>query len=265
MSYAFDQSWQRERARLAALQDMLDAVTRDHLRRTGLARGWRCLEVGAGAGGVVDWLADQVGPTGYVLATDLDPRFLDAGGWANVEVRRHDIAGTEPLGAGFDLAHARLVLEHVPAREAALQRMIAAVRPGGWVVIEDADSTEETLPLLVRYSRPVEYAHLHERIWRAIIGMLRSAGSDPDYGARLPDVLSAAGLREIGVSMRVATVAGRDEPGFFRLSVEHLGPAAVRAGQLTQLELDQFLLATEKDDFVGAFAVTTAWGRRPSG
>ena len=32
------------------------------------------------------------------------------------------------------------VLEHIPDRERALARMIAAVRPGGWVVAEDLDS-----------------------------------------------------------------------------------------------------------------------------
>jgi hypothetical protein len=39
----------------------------------------------------------------------------------------------------FDLIHARLVLIHIPGREAVLERLVAALRPGGWLVIEDFD------------------------------------------------------------------------------------------------------------------------------
>ena len=39
----------------------------------------------------------------------------------------------------LDLVHARLVLTHVPQREAALTSMIAALRSGGWILVEDAD------------------------------------------------------------------------------------------------------------------------------
>ncbi len=41
--------------------------------------------------------------------------------------------------AQFDLIHARLVLIHIPAREAVLERLVTALRPGGWLVIEDFD------------------------------------------------------------------------------------------------------------------------------
>ena len=50
------------------------------------------LLVGMGAGGIALWLADRVGETGHVLATDLDTRFLDGHGRANLEVRTHDVA-----------------------------------------------------------------------------------------------------------------------------------------------------------------------------
>jgi len=56
-------------------------------------------------------------------------------------VIRHDV-GVDPLPeAAFDLVHARLVLIHVPQAAAALARLAAALRPGGWLVIEDFDPT----------------------------------------------------------------------------------------------------------------------------
>jgi ubiquinone/menaquinone biosynthesis C-methylase UbiE len=42
----------------------------------GVTDGWICLEVGAGAGSIARWLARRVGPTGSVVATDLDTRFF---------------------------------------------------------------------------------------------------------------------------------------------------------------------------------------------
>ena len=138
-TYVFDQGWQKERDRLAGIESSFDSYSTQRLADLGVSDGWHCLEVGFGAGGVALWLAGQVGSTGRVVATDLDPRFLAGHGRANLDVRQHDIV-TDPLeGAAFDLAHARAVLEHIPDRQRALQRMISAVRPGGWLVLEDID------------------------------------------------------------------------------------------------------------------------------
>jgi SAM-dependent methyltransferase len=130
----------------------------------GVRRGWRCLEVGCGAGGVARWLSDRVGSDGQVLATDLDPRFVDEQPRTNLEVRRHDLL-TDPLEEGwFDLAHARAVLEHIPERPRALARMVAAVRPGGCVVVEDVDLGGGMAAALPRYVHPPEEARLYQRV-----------------------------------------------------------------------------------------------------
>lgn len=39
----------------------------------------------------------------------------------------------------FDLVHARALLCHLPEREQALDRMLGAVRPGGWILVEEPD------------------------------------------------------------------------------------------------------------------------------
>ena len=65
-------------------------------RARGVGPGWRCLEVGAGAGSIAGWLADRVGPSGQVIATDLDTRFLEQQARPNLEVRRHDVV-RDPL------------------------------------------------------------------------------------------------------------------------------------------------------------------------
>ena len=112
------------------------------LDRIGVREGWRCLDAGAGAGAVTRMLADRVGMTGSVLATDLDTRLLEGLASEIVEVRRHNVL-EDPLPQGaFDLVHARCLLMHLPSRLQVLNRLRGAVRSGGWIAILDKDFTE---------------------------------------------------------------------------------------------------------------------------
>jgi SAM-dependent methyltransferase len=138
--YLLDNAAREAPIRFAQLSALFDPGTMRHLQERGVGPGWHCLEVGAGGGSIASWLADRVGPTGRVLATDIDPRFLEFLNFPNLLVQRHNIA-TDPLPQGaFDLVHARLVLMHLPEREQALARMISALKPGGWLIDEEYDS-----------------------------------------------------------------------------------------------------------------------------
>ena len=66
----------RERERLRAIEGVFDPASRRRLLATGLQAGWHCLEVGPGAGSIMTWMVVVVGPTGQVVAVDLDPKFL---------------------------------------------------------------------------------------------------------------------------------------------------------------------------------------------
>src|SRR5262245_45142519 len=92
-SYVFDNSAEPTADRLSSLERVCDPVTISRFEKLGVAAGWACLEIGAGAGSVANWLSARVGANGKVLVTDVDPRFLAglAAGRCNVEVRRHDI------------------------------------------------------------------------------------------------------------------------------------------------------------------------------
>jgi len=78
-----------ERERVGLLEQVADPITLRRLERLDVREGWRCLEVGAGHGSVVRWLARPVGPQGPVVATDLDTRFLRDLAAPNIEVRHH--------------------------------------------------------------------------------------------------------------------------------------------------------------------------------
>src|SRR5206468_1516768 len=108
------------------------------LEGIGLQPDWRCLEVGAGGGSIARWLAERL-DGGSVVATDLNVRDLDPGPSGRVEVRQHDVVAEQLEEAAFDLIHARLLLEHLPQRAAVLDKLVLALRPGGWLVVEDVD------------------------------------------------------------------------------------------------------------------------------
>jgi hypothetical protein len=63
-----------EDQRLSLLEQIYDPGSRR--RRQIVQPGWRCLEIGAGRGSMALWLAGQVGPSGEVVATDIDVTYL---------------------------------------------------------------------------------------------------------------------------------------------------------------------------------------------
>ena len=143
--YLLDNRSEAAGARLRALSAIFDPSTFRHLENLGIAVGWRCWEVGAGGDSVVRWMARRVGADGRVLATDIDVSWAQAAAGTTVEVRRHDVALDAPPAESFDLVHARLVLVHVADRDRALRSMVEVLRPGGRLLVEDADPALQPL------------------------------------------------------------------------------------------------------------------------
>jgi 2-polyprenyl-3-methyl-5-hydroxy-6-metoxy-1,4-benzoquinol methylase len=137
--YRLDNAWRDARARLTSIEGWLAPGTIGHLRARGVGAGWRCLEVGGGGGSIARWLCAQVGPGGQVVATDIDTRFLEVLKEQNLRVERHDVAVDALPAALFDLVHCRLLLAHLPQRQAVVARLAAAVKPSGWLVAEEMD------------------------------------------------------------------------------------------------------------------------------
>ena len=111
------------------------------LERLGLSSGWRCVDVGAGGGDVSVALAEMVGRDGRVYAVDSDPRTRDEvarAAAAHAQVIALTQAGEDlSLPEEVDLAFCRFLLLHVHEPLAVVRMMAAAVRPGGWVVVQE--------------------------------------------------------------------------------------------------------------------------------
>jgi len=239
------------------VETVLDPGTIRHLDTLGVGPGWRCLEVGGGAGSITEWLCHRAGPTGTVVATDLQCDFLSDLDEKNLEVRTHDIAVDDLEEGAFDLVHSRMVLQHVPARDVALKRMVAALAPGGVLLEEDMDCAS-----LVA-SGPG--AALFERSVPPLIDILRAAGYDPDFGRRLPTELLMEGLVDVAAEGRIPVSVGRDAAAeMWRMTVERCRPALVARGDLTDEEIDQVVALHDDENFTFLYpAIVAAWGRRP--
>jgi SAM-dependent methyltransferase len=258
-TYLLDNAGKETPGRFAALSALLDPGTIRHLEDRGVAPGWYCLEVGGGSGSIATWLAHRVGPTGHVLTTDIDPRFLESLNLPNLEVRRHDIA-TDPLPeAAFDLVHARLVLMHLPERETALTRMISALKPGGWLIDEEYDS----------FSMPADPAINPGEVFLqtqvAMMRLLEDGGVDRLYGRRLIGRLRAHGLTSVSGEAR----AFMWQPGslgatLVRSTFELLRGAMIDGNYITPQQFERDVARLDDPDFLMPSAILwSAWGRRP--
>lgn len=177
--------------RFTALSKLFDPGTLRQFDACGVTAGWRCWEVGAGGPSLVRKMAGLVGRTGRVLATDIDTSRLAEAVEENVETRDHDVAHASPPGNGFDLVHARLVLVHVDDRKRAFENMLASLRPGGWLVIEDADP--ELQPLSCMDAREPGQK-LANKIRHGFRTLLAARGVDLAFGRKLSRLFREFGL-----------------------------------------------------------------------
>ena len=247
--------------RIAALSALFDPVTFRHVDALGLARGGRCWEVGAGGPSVPRGLAARVGPAGHVLATDLEvsPALAAAAG-GPIEVRRHDVAGEPPPGGPFDLVHARLVLVHLPDRERALAAMVGALRPGGWLLVEDADPALQPLGVLDEVGPEAALANKLRSAFRVLLAERKV---DLAYGRKLPRLLRAAGLADVAADAYFPVALPACAP-LEMATVTFLRDQLLAKGLATAEEIGRHLdnVAAGRLDLAQP-PMISAWGRRP--
>ncbi|MGW2524073.1 methyltransferase [Streptomyces sp. NPDC001617] len=257
--YLLDNRQREAGERFDAFAALFDPTTFRHLEGFGIGPGWRCWEVGAGGTSVVSWLAKKVGPTGKVVATDIDTSLLASAARPPVDVRVHDVGVDEPPGEGFDLVHARLVLVHVPDRERALRSMIKSLRPGGRLLLEDAD------PALQPLTCPDEHGaeqRLANRLRQGFRQLLADRGADLSYGRRLPRLLREAGLRRVEADAYFPLTS----PACAALesaTIRQIRPQLVESGLATNEDIETHLanVASGAMDLATA-PMISAWGRK---
>lgn len=248
-----------ELARLKLLERLAGSWTARSLEQLGDLSGKRCLEVGAGGGGVTRWLADAVGPSGSVVAVDRDPRFLTDLP-AHVEVREADLNEFEPDGP-FDVVHARAVLVYVAGRHELLQRLTAALAPGGWMALEE--------PIVVMTGEFINRYDGQERPDAgAIMQLLELSGADVvRFPLRLPVTFDELGFTDTTWDLHIEASRGGDDrwARFNEWTVADVAAPLAVAFDLASEDLPENIRAMLRDPAEVTLSpmLMTIRGRRP--
>lgn len=237
MAYPFDHAWREERARLARIEQAFDPWTIRSIEATGLRAGWRCLEIGGGGGSIAEWLTGRVGPTGHVVATDLETKFLEAIEAANLEVRRHDVVSDPLEEAHYDLIHARAVLEHLPDRDEIVPRLVGALKGGGWLTLESGDLS--TVRMVG--GEPADASFFNEA-FRTMVEFSQTFGAEMSYGRRIGSALRNAGLERVVVEGYI-TEWSSDHPvaSLYDMTFQRLQGPALQGGVIGEADLNRLL------------------------
>jgi SAM-dependent methyltransferase len=257
-NYIFtDAAMEVEDIRLRLIEHRADPLTIGRLVDLGVASGWQCLEVGSGRGSIARWLAGQVGPEGHVVASDIDCRYLTDMP-ENVEVRTLDIRTDTPECGFYDLVHCRTVLIHVPDPHDALQRMATALKPGGLLLIEEADYG------LYAFGGHPDAAWLTDRCNEMFAALAARRLSNPYLGRGLPGMLSTVGVPVEGGHV-FTSVALPGEPAFEfeRQTLEAAGTFMISAGIFTETDYAAAQAIWNHPSTVMTTAsLISAWGHR---
>ena len=249
-----------ERERLEHLSARLNPGTQSRMRALGIGRGWRCLEVGAAEGSMSRWMAERVASGGQVVAADIDLRFLTECAGPGVEVRRFDLRSDRLEDGHYDLAYCRTLLLHLPDPAAALAKMVTALRPGGWLLVQEPD-VGATSAADLDHPHAATFAELTHRIY----GWLRAHGVfDPYFGRTLPRLLATLDLVDVASEAASSIVrGGGPETALYQQTLTAMTPMLTAKGVVTEHELAQLHGIYEDPSFDQLPDLQfRAWGRR---
>ena len=214
----------------------------------GIGLGSRVVDIGAGPGFASLDLAELVGPTGSVLATERSGRFLKL---LTAEARRrglptietceidlmHDaiplqgvhgspIDGARRGSTGFDAAWCRWVACFVSDPALLVKRISAALRPGGAAIFHEYVEYGSYQLLPPRHEAK-EFIEAVSESWRA-------GGGEPNIARVLPKMLVDAGfelksLRPIARAARTTDPLWNWPAGFMRINVPRMVDLGVRS------------------------------------
>jgi 2-polyprenyl-3-methyl-5-hydroxy-6-metoxy-1,4-benzoquinol methylase len=251
------------KARLSLLSRVMATTTIALFERVGVKPGMACLDMGCGGGDVTRLLAERVGVIGRVIGVDFDAEVIRLAERDAVADQLHHVAfhvadlfDYRPE-APFDLVYARFLLSHLRDPSGAIAHLRQMLKPSGVLVVEDIEiSGCFCHPPSPVFNRAGE-------LYRATI--LRK-GTDPDIGPKLPELLMAAGLQDVGVNVAQPAFLAGEGKAMMSLTLKRISGAVLAERLMSAPELDALsaeLVAFESrsDALIGLPRIFQAWGR----
>lgn len=256
-----------EFTRLRLQADALAFDTGILLDRIGVGAGWRCLDLGCGAGGIADLLSARVGPTGRVVGLDPDAASLAAArrwaagkGLANVAFVEGEAFAHDEPPEGFDLVHLRFLMTTIGRHRGLVDAALALTRPGGVVAIQEADAA-----VLACYPPHPAW----DRLKTILTTAFERAGGDCFSGRQVFRLAVEAGLQHVDLRPCVVGTRSADPlVDFLPQTILSTTPVILQHGLASEAELARLV-----DDCRRHLAAPTTvqtsvlvmqvWGRKP--
>ncbi|CAM3621042.1 class I SAM-dependent methyltransferase [Parendozoicomonas haliclonae] len=259
--YTLSNKWESARKRLGLLEDFSNPFTFDALEKANIQPGWHCLDAGAGLGGITRWLAHKVGPDGSVDALDMEPGFLKEIPDKNVYVLEQNLVNDDLPEATYDFIFARDVLMHIPQQELVINKLVKALKPGGFLMTEDLGVLRKGIAFQKLTDNQAVNdlgAELFEAIQEGGHMSFRATFDSPFY-------FREAGLIDVESNGAVPLARGGSIEGeVTELSLQQLKPLFMKKGydeKNYDIYMQSFM--NEKSLWWGFIRVTTT-GRKPS-
>ncbi|MGW3291002.1 class I SAM-dependent methyltransferase [Streptomyces sp. NPDC001002] len=255
-----------EAGRLDVQDALYGGFTEYLLRAAGLREGMRVLDVGCGTGGVSLAAARIVGPSGHVVGVDMNAQVLEtaranatASGMSDIRFEHRVLPDVE-LPEPVDALVGRLVLMHLEDPVAVVKELTGSVRSGGLVTFQEVN---------ISRARAIPEVPLVTRCREWICAGQREAGSNPDMGEQVAQVLRSVGVADPSVAVAVPTgVADSAAMTLVTETVRSLLPLIERSGTADAREVDIDTLHGRLSDACAAAEATVylselvaAWGQ----
>ena len=251
--------------RLESVQLLYGEESRLLLKKAGIKSGIIVMDVGCGSGKMTKWLAEQVGLTGRVIATDnnqcqleLTKQYLDENKLSNVS---YLCKGVEALSSvnlhSVDLIYSRLVLVHNKNPLAVLQNIKNnCTKKTIYVFEEPITSESESFPISTPFNKHLEL----------YCGLGKAAGFDYDFGNQLLGIIAEVGLPIEGIRKTKNYFLEEAAKLIAYRRTKECADKYVANNMVTLDELDRLLrqlneLANNELAFVSGVSMMQVWGK----
>ena len=222
--YALSNGWEQAENRLSLREQAFDDTTKKHLDNL-VREGSSCLEIGPGSGSITHWLAARVGADGKVTAIDQQPLFSSQSP-ENVEIIAANILDYDFGENQYDVIFSRDVFEHLPksAIQNTLDRLASALKPGGHILIEGTNTTNDDC---IYQGFTPETADYFRQLTIRIKSLM-----DFDMASRLPFQFQTAGLVNIHGEKKQPLVSGDQPfPQMLAMSIQQMHSLLIKTGE----------------------------------
>jgi len=228
---------QSAQQRLHIQHGLYEKASQSLLLDAGLKQGMDVLEVGCGIGSMTTFLAKQVMRSGKVTAIDLSVEQIEAAKLAiqkayqnNVTFHELDIYQLGTLNQTFDLLYCRMVLHHLNDARKGIEQMIACLKPGGILVVEE--------PSVMQGAFCHPRAEAVEKMKELVRKVFQAAEKQYEIGCVMANIMVELGLSVIRQSLFQPLLIQKDERLLYTMGLKELSPQIIQHGLATQGELD---------------------------